>query len=329
MRESTKGYLPSKCTNLDYLPHIKGYDFNKEFDFSRFMKAYATTGFQASNLGHAITIIRKMIENKAKIFLAFTSNMVSSGVREIIRYLVEHKMVHCLITTAGGIEEDIIKTLKPFVLGSFRSDGKYLYEEGVNRTGNLFVTNDRYTEFEKFMNPFLEKVYKEQKKMKKIFCTSDLIGKMGGYVKDKSSYLHWAHKNKIPVFCPALTDGSLGDLLFFKKQKYRDFQVDIVEDMSRIVKITLNAEKTGLIVLGGGVAKHYTLNAQIFREGCDYAVYINTGNEFDGSDSGAATDEAMTWGKIKTNALQTKVTGDATIIFPLVIAGVLDGLKKK
>jgi len=95
------------------------------------------------------------------------------------------------------------------------------------------------------------------------------------------------------------------------------------------VDISLNAKKTGLIVLGGGTAKHFALNSQIFRDGCDYAVYVNTGSEFDGSDSGACPNEAISWGKIKADALSVKVNGDATILFPLIVAGVLQGKNTK
>jgi len=323
MKQSTKGYLPDNSINLDHLPHIKGHDFREKFDFGKFLKSFSTTGFQATQLARAIEIVRTMKRENATIFLAFTSNMMSSGVRETIRYLVENNIVHCLITTGGGIEEDIIKTLKPFVLGSFDADGKYLYEKGVNRTGNIFVTNDRYTYFEKFITPILEDMYAEQKKLGRALCTNEIINKLGRAVQDESSVLHWAHKNGIAVFSPALTDGSLGDLFYFVKQKHKDFQIDILADMDKIVKIALNAEKVGVIALGGGTAKHFALNAQIFREGAEYAVYVNTGSDFDGSDSGASTEEAVSWGKLKTSALSAKVTGDATILFPLIIAGAL------
>ena len=113
-------------------------------------------------------------------------------------------------------------------------------------------------------------------------------------------------------------------MIYWHKLRHKDFIVDITEDLNEIIKISINAGKTGVIALGGGTAKHFTLNAQIFREGADYAVYINTGQEFDGSDSGARTDEAITWGKINAKALEVKIYGDATILFPLVIAGVLE-----
>ena len=328
-KQSLKGYIPDNCTNLDHFPHIKGYDFNEKFDFDKFLKSYSHTGFQATNLGKAIEVIKAMRREKATIFLAYTSNMISSGVREVIKYLVEHKFVDVLVTTAGGIEEDFIKCLKPFVLGSFKADGRNLYGKGVNRIGNIFVTNDRYTYFEKEMNKVLDEVYKTQVKRNKALCASEIIEIMGKHIDNKESILYWAYKNKVPVFCPAPTDGALGDMMFWMKQRNPGFLVDVSEDLMRVVKIALNSDKTGLIILGGGVAKHYALNAQIFRDGCDFAIYVNTGDEYDGSDSGAQTDEAITWGKIKPNAPQVKVHGDATIIFPLIVAGVVNNLKSK
>ncbi len=328
-KQSLSGYIPEECINLDHFPHIKGYEFNDKFDFNEFLKAYSTTGLQASKLGEAIEIIKAMRREKAVIFLAYTSNMVSSGVREVIRYLVEHKFVDVLVTTAGGVEEDLVKSMGPFVLGSFEADGKYLFGKGVNRIGNIFVTNDRYTYFEKHMNKVLYEIYKKQVERNRPLCSSEIIEITGKSIDNKESILYWAARKSVPVFCPAPTDGAFGDMIFWMKQRQPDFIVDVSEDMYRIVKLTLDAKKTGVIILGGGVAKHYTLNAQIFREGCDFAVYVNTADEFDGSDSGAKTDEAISWGKIKANAPQVKVHGDATIIFPLIVAGLVNDLKDK
>jgi deoxyhypusine synthase len=319
-RQNLKGYIPDNCTNIDNFPHIKGYNFDDKFDFDKFIKSFSTTGFQATNLGKAIEVVKAMRREKSTIFLSYTSNMVSSGIRDVIRYLTQHKLIDVLVTASGGIEEDFIKSIKPFVLGSFEADSKQLYDKGINRIGNIWVTNDRYTYFEKEMNKVLDQAYKLQKERKKPICSSELIELMGKHINSKDSILYWAYKNKIPVFCPAPTDGSLGDMMFFMKQRNPDFALDVVEDLSKIVKISLNAEKTGVIILGGGVSKHYTLNAQIFRDGCEFAVYINTGNEYDGSDSGAKTDEAVTWSKIKPNAPQIKVFGDATILFPMLVA---------
>jgi len=299
---------------------IRGPDLNKKISLSELTDSYKSIGFQASNLHKAITIIKKMREEKATIFLAYTSGIISSGLREIIKYLVENKMVHLLITTTGGIEEDLIKTLKPFLLGKFEAEGKELRERGINRIGNIFVPNDRYVLFEDWLNPQLKKLLEKQKQGI-ILTPSKIIDYLGSKVNNEESIYHWATKNKIPVFTPAPLDGSLGDMIYFFKQANPEFKIDVTEDLTKLIDITINAEKTGLIILGAGPIKHHACNANLFRGGADYAVYINAAQEFDGSDAGATPNEAVSWGKIKSNENNTvKIHSDATLVFPLIAA---------
>ncbi|XP_009459995.1 PREDICTED: transportin-2-like [Nipponia nippon] len=96
------------------------------------------------------------------IFLGFTSNLISSGVRESIRYLVQRNMVDVLVTTAGGVEEDLIKCLAPTYIGDFSLRGQDLRQSGINRIGNLLVPNDNYCKFEDWLMPILEKMVDEQ-----------------------------------------------------------------------------------------------------------------------------------------------------------------------
>lgn len=324
-KQDTKGYIPSKTADLSKLPKIEGFDFNKPFTFEAFLDAYATTGSQASKVASAIAIAKAMQREKATIFLSYTANMVSTGVRESIRFLVQHKKVHALITSAGGIEEDFIKCITPFALGEFNANAKHLHENGINRIGNIFVTNEAYCHFEKHMHKILDTCYAIQKEEGKPITTATLTREMGKYIENfeqkETSILYWAYKHDIPIITPAPTDGSLGDMIFFHRNKAKDFFLDVSQDMNTIITRALNAERTGVIALGGGSAKHYTLNAQIFREGCDFAIYINTHTGEDASDSGADTSEAVTWSKIKPESPQVKVTADATIIFPLIVAG--------
>ena len=80
------------------------------------------------------------------------------------------------------------------------------------------------------------------------------------------------------------------------------------------------AGKTGVSMFGGGVAKHHICNSELVRSGADYAVFINTAQEFDGSDSGARPAEAVSWGKITMDAKPVKCYVDATIAFPILVA---------
>lgn len=336
---ATEAVLKRSCDLPENMTKIRGYDFNQGRDLQGVMKSYLTTGFQASRLGLAIQEINHMIEKRLElseeeeeeenteeslpgctIFLGYTSNLISSGVRESIRYLAEHKMVDVIVTTAGGIEEDFIKCLAHTYLGDFNLPGKELRLKGINRIGNLLVPNDNYCKFEDWLIPILDQMLLEQNTEGTRWTPSKMIHRLGKEINNPESVYYWAYKNNIPVFSPALTDGSLGDMLYFHSYKNPGLILDIVEDIRRINTQAVRAKKTGMIILGGGLVKHHIANANLMRNGADYAVFVNTGQEFDGSDSGARPDEAVSWGKIRTDAQPVKVYADATLVFPLMVA---------
>ncbi|XP_074287596.1 deoxyhypusine synthase-like [Silene latifolia] len=325
---------------------IKGYDFNQGVNFLELINSLSCTGFQATNLGDAIEIVNEMLEwkladeaiandcseeeknpkfresTRCKIFLGFTSNIISSGLRETVRYLVEHRMVDVIVTTGGGIEEDLIKCLAPTFQGEFSLPGAELREKGWNRIGNLLVPNDNYCKFDDWITPILDKMLEEQNSQNILWTPSKTIARLGREINDETSYLYWASKNNIPVYCPSFTDGSLGDMLSIHLCHNPGLIIDIMQDVDgmNLEAVRAGPRKTGMIILGGGAAKHHICNANLMRGGADYAVFINTAQEFDGSDSGASPDEAVSWGKIRATAKTVKVHCDATIAFPLVVA---------
>jgi deoxyhypusine synthase len=324
-------------------PQCRGHDFSLSSHLDDILKSFLTTGFQATNLGLAVAQVREMrrwrlshvpfkegddsslepttIRNRirARIFLGYTSNQISCGQREVIRFLVQHKMVDVLVTTAGGIEEDIIKCMQPTFLGDFGLSGRELRMKGINRIGNLLVPNKNYCNFEDWVSPIIRDMHSEQDAAtmawaKEIlrrdpesdehlstrfsWTPSKVIRRLGEEINNPDSVLYWAAKNGIPVFCPALTDGSFGDMLYFHSYKRPGFLLDIAEDIRAINDLAVRSHCTGQIILGGGIVKHHVCNANLMRNGADYSVFINTASEFDGSDSGASPDEAISWGKV-------------------------------
>jgi deoxyhypusine synthase len=300
---------------------IKGYDFDRGLDFKDLLEKYKSTGFQGHMLSNAIDIIRNMRDEKVKIFLGYTSNMVTSGNRDILRYLVKHKLVHVLVTTTGGIEEDFIKTMKPFIMGDFRADGTSLRKRGINRAGNIYIPNDRYIAFENFFQPVLNHFMKKQKETGQVPVPSEMIDYMGSIINNEDSIYYWAHKNKIPVFCPAFMDGAVGDNVYFFNYQGNDLKIDMAKDHHKLIEEVMNSDDTGIIILGAGVVEHTICNVNMMREGAKYTVYVNTAPEYDGSDSGALPEEAKSWGKISKDANTVKVFGDLTIVLPLLVAG--------
>ncbi|CAD6590579.1 MAG: Deoxyhypusine synthase [Tremellales sp. Tagirdzhanova-0007] len=308
--------------------HIRGPDLSRPIDLHDLLRSYETVGFQATGLARAVQIIEEMRKRRLDqnepltLFLGYTSNLISSGLREIIRFLAQHRLIDCLVTTAGGIEEDFIKCLGSTVLGDFHLDGTELRRKGLNRIGNILVPNSNYCAFEDWVIPILDQMVAEQEGPNGTkWSPSSVIHRLGKEINHEDSIYYWCQKNDIPVFCPALTDGSLGDMIYFHTYKSASpLNIDIVADIRRLNDMSVHAKKAGMIVLGGGVCKHQIANAMLFRNGADYAVYINTGQEFDGSDSGARPDEAVSWGKIRAGAESVKVYADATLVFPLIVA---------
>lgn len=255
-----------------------------------------------------------------KIFLGLTSNLISSGMRDYIRFIVKHAMVDVLCITAGGCEEDLIKCLAPTHMGEFALDGHDLRKRGLNRIGNLVVPNKNYCLFEDWIMPILDKCVEEQKKDGVKWTPSRLLRRLGLEINNEDSVLYWAAKNNIPVYSPALTDGSIGDMIYFHSYSNPGLVLDLVEDIRGMNNEPLWATKTGVIILGGGVVKHHIMNANLYRNGADFSVYVNTAQEFDGSDSGARPDEAVSWGKIALEAKPVKVYAEVTLVLPMIVA---------
>ncbi|MFH1173838.1 MAG: deoxyhypusine synthase [archaeon] len=314
--EKIRHYAPKTLNRLEGHTDIKGHDFSKDQTLQEFITAYDATGLQAANLSKGTGIINDMLEKKATICLSMTSNIISSGLRDIITYLVKNKKVQLIVTSAGGVEEDIIKCLGTFKLGNFDIPGKVLAEQGISRIGNILVPDDRYAYFDQFFTPLLSKLYEH-----KTISVTQLTKALGLAINDESSYLYWAAKHDIPVFCPGIMDGSIGDLIYYFLYNHRDFVVDVAQDHKRIIDFMLAQENVGCIFLGGGMPKHYVLNANIFRGGADSAVYITTATEHDGSDSGGNPEEAKTWAKLKVDSVAVKIVAEASIVFPLIVAG--------
>jgi len=275
-------------------------------------------GFQATNIGRAIEIIGRMKKEKSTVFLTFTSNMIASGLRGIVTEMCKRRFVDAIITAGGSLDHDLIKSAKPYELGDFMMDDAKLHQKGVNRIGNILVPNDRY----EYLETFMKEVYEELYSSGKMTSPSAIARKIGEKTKP-DSFLYWCTVNSIPVFCPGITDSAIGLQTYFYKQRRKDFGIDVTKDMNELASLSLNADSTGGIVLGGGISKHHAIGVNLLRGGFDYAVYVTTSSPWDGSLSGARTNEGISWGKIKEKANHVTVDADATIAVPLIMSGFL------
>jgi len=295
---------------------------------------YASGGFVAKKLATGVDILERMQKEKCVRFLSFPGCIISTGTRGVVTDLVKNKLVDVIITTCGTLDHDFARIWKDYWHGFFEVDDKELHKKGIYRLGNIFIPKDAYgTIIEDKVQPILEEIYKSG--LKEI-SGKDFIWALGKSVKKekrcKESIIYWAWKNKIPIFVPGITDGAVGSQLWLFKQKHSDFKIDLLADENDLANIIFDAQakqtkKLGALMIGGGISKHHTIWWAQFGSGLDYAVYITTAVEWDGSLSGAKTREAISWGKIKERAKHITIEGDATILLPLMISALKERLK--
>lgn len=285
-------------------------------------KMHSSGGFTAKKLGEAAEIMSAMLrDDRCTIFLSFPACIVSTGTRGVIRKLVEERLVDVIVTTCGMLDHDLARVWKKYYHGSFQMDDAELHRQGINRLGNILIPNDSYgIVLEKKMQPILEELYAEGKRS---LSSRQLAHEFGERLVDKKSILYWAARNDIPVYVPGITDGAFGSQLWLFSQTHHDFTLDVLKDEQELSDIVFTAKRAGALIVGGGISKHHVIWWNQFRNGLDYAVYLTTAEEYDGSLSGARIREAVSWGKVKERARYVTVEGDATITLPMLACSAL------
>lgn len=319
----------------DKLPPISDIQLKKDMTAAELVAQFKNSGFQTHNIGIAADILAAMVAEKATIFLSFTSNMAASGMRGIIIDLVKRKKVHALVVSSGALDEDISRSANSYLQGTFEADDAQLGRQGINRMGNIFVPNECYEQLEENITGILKEIYSTTKEL----SVTELLKQIGLHLTSENSFVYHAARNGIPIFCPGITDGAIGLQLAFFQQTHPDFKVNELKSAIEVLDFAMSAKnpsrqqstgpsrasdlgkgKVGAIILGGGIAKHQTIIANILSGGLDYAIYVNSSSPYHGSLSGATTSEANSWGKIGENAKDVTIYGDAAVIFPLLIA---------
>ncbi|HEX7258328.1 MAG TPA: deoxyhypusine synthase [Nitrososphaeraceae archaeon] len=288
----------------------------KNNDLKEIIKQMAKSGgFESVNLVDGITILQKMIaEPQCTKFLSFVGAIISTGVRGIIKDMIKKNMFDCIITTCGALDHDLARSFVKYYAGDFNVDDYYLKKNNIHRLGNVFIPIENYGPLiESKIQEYIQEFYKNTKE----FAGYELLDYIGSKLEE-SSFLYWAHKNKIPVIVPGIVDGAVGNQIWLFYQNHKDMIFNILKDQTKMSDMIFEANKTGALMLGGGISKHHTLWWNQFRDGLDYAVYITTANEWDGSLSGAEVKEAISWNKVKSEAKQVTIHGEITTLLPFL-----------
>ena len=301
---------------------VKDIDISKNVKIEKIFEELSQSGgFESTNLSTGFEILYEMIlDEKCLKFVSFVGAVVSTGLRGIIKDMMKNKWFDVAITTCGALDHDIARHYSQYKEGSFTMDDRELAEQDIHRLGNVLVPLDSYGPLiEEKMQGFLQEEYNNGVRE---MSTSD-ITKMIGKHLGEDSFLYWAYKNKISVVVPGIMDGAVGSQIWMFAQNHADFKLNLISDANLLSEYIFKAEKSGALMIGGGISKHHTLWWNQYREGLDYAVYLTTAQEFDGSLSGALVREAISWGKVTTEAKQTTIHAEVTTVLPFIYAALL------
>jgi len=279
-------------------------------------------GFGARRLAESVKIYEEMLSGEYTKFFALSGAMVPAGLRNVVSDLIRNGHIDVLVTTGANLVHDIIESFGFHCLGVPESNDAALRAEGISRIYDVFLRDEDFIQFEELMQSILPN-------KAETISGVELMKYLGGQISDRKSILRSAYDMGVPVFCPALPDSMIGLQAWLHSQSKR-LIVDAFADIKQIVDICYESSNSGVVIIGGGVPKNFTLQSMLVTpKSFDLAIQLTTDTPENGGLSGATLSEAISWGKISAEAKYVTVYGDATITFPVMVAAALSRLDKR
>jgi len=272
--------------------------------------------------GKAAKILAEMFASKDYCnFISLAGPIIPGGLRLVIRDLVDMRLLAGVVTTGANVTHDLLEALgHKHIVAPSRWDDRKLRQKGLCRIYDLLVKQKAIEDLERATYRMLDHIAQEKRKN---ISSYELLWEFGRQLRDRNSLIRTARQRSVPIFCPGIFDSMLG-LDLWTYSRLNPLFVNPFKDFSKLVDITYEAKRVGVIILGGGMPKHHVLIANSFRGGVDAAIQITLDRPEGGGASGAPLEEAISWGKIRSSQKLVTIVGDATIIFPLLTVAALE-----
>ncbi|MBI2101865.1 deoxyhypusine synthase family protein [Candidatus Woesearchaeota archaeon] len=278
----------------------------------------------SGRLGKAVSICEAMIKDRyCRVFIGLAGPLVPGGMREIIIDMIESKWVDAVVATGATLTHDLGEALGyRHYQGTANIDDAELYKKGFDRVYESYMPNKIYEGMEDFIAHNFDSL-KGKKSIK------DFLWEIGR-LTPKKSILKACYENKIPIFCPAISDSGIGLMMWGQLAKGKNVDVRAFEDLKEIMDIAWTAKKCGVIYFGGGVPKNYIQQAmQLAPKSASYGVQVTMDRPEPGGSSGAELREGISWGKMNPKANFVDLICDATIAMPIIYAALRERIKQK
>ena len=278
----------------------------------------------AGRLYRATELLAELIsDEETTVFLSIAGPMVPGGLRKIIRDLVAGGHVNVIISSGANLTHDLLESFGGSHYREHNETDEQLCQMGMGRIGDIYTKSEDFEVFEKKINTILTEIAEKENQLN----IRQFLTEIGNHIQDPESIIHTAAEKNVPIFAPGIIDCMLGLQLWMFTQE-NQLTLDAAGDMSELSDIVYGSKKVATIILGGGLPKHYALASNILTGGVDAAIQVTLDRSEAGSLSGAPLEEAKSWAKAKCGSKLVTVIGDATIIFPMMVAGALELINK-
>lgn len=268
----------------------------------------------------ATKLLAEILEDDdTAVFLSVAGPLVPGGLRKVIRDMIENGMIDVLITSGANVTHDLLEAFGGRHHYGMTDDDETLCQQGMGRIGDLYTKSEDFEVFEKEITKIMDSIIEKENRL----SIRKFLTEIGSTLTDDESILKTAAKMGVPIYAPGLIDSMLGLQLWMFTQDH-ELYLDASGDMSELSDIVYGSKKVATIILGGGLPKHYALASNLLTGGVDAAVQVTMDRSETGSLGGAPLEEAKSWAKAKAGSNLVTVIGDATIIFPLMLAGAME-----
>ena len=299
---------------------------------SHILEKMAKTGFQGRQLGRAFEVWKAMIADpECTILMGLSGAMVPAGMRRLVRFMIENRLIDVLTSTGANFFHDIHETKGFFhYQGSSDMDDENLGDHMVDRMYDVLADEVRFREHDLWIGSFASRLDQSRAYTTREFLY--LLGKEIGADADEDGIVSGAAKAGVPLFCPAIGDSSIGIGVAESRHRGENrLMFDIMGDVLEITNLVADSRATGVIYFGGGTPKNYVQQTEVVailmnknKTGHRYGVQVVTDAPHWGGLSGCTFEESQSWGKLAKGAQMVNCYCDSTIAMPLLVSAMAE-----
>lgn len=320
--------MPHRPTKEDLLSQpTRPFKITGDASAASVLERMEGTAFQGRQLGQAFDVWKRMLGDRCSILMGMSGAMVPAGMRRLVVYMIQNRLIDCLVSTGANFFHDIHETFGYcHYQGSPATDDVALAENLIDRMYDVLADEAKFREHDRWIGEFAARLDQSRPYTTREFLY--LLGCDLGKIAKEDGIVSAAAKAGVPLFCPAIGDSSIG--IGVAENRYRGgnrLMFDVIGDVLDITRIVAESPETAVIYFGGGTPKNFVQQTEVVaiimntgKTGHKYAVQVVTDAPHWGGLSGCTFEEAQSWGKISKDALMVNCHCDSTIAMPLLVS---------